>query len=94
MGARTLVPRLAGEGGTSTWGFARWSVPAGLAWSTSYVLAGYLAGNSLDEISTLISQATLGIAALLVTTGAAAILLRRRARRTFATVRAIPTGSV
>jgi membrane protein DedA with SNARE-associated domain len=79
MGARTLVPRLAGEGGTSTWGFARWSVPAGLAWSTSYVLAGYLAGSSLDEISALLSQATLGIAALLAV-GAAAILLRRRAR--------------
>jgi membrane protein DedA with SNARE-associated domain len=93
MGARTLVPRLLGEGGTSTWGFARWSVPAGLAWSTSYVLAGYLAGSSLDEFSALISQATLGIAVLLVTTGVAAILLRRQARRSRTTVRAIPTGS-
>jgi membrane protein DedA with SNARE-associated domain len=82
MGARTLVPRLVGEGGTSTWSFVRWSVPAGLAWSTCYVLAGYLAGGSLDEISALISQTSLGVAALLLTAGAAAILLRRRARRT------------
>lgn len=86
VGARTLVPRLAGEGGTSAWGFARWSVPAGLAWSSSYVLAGYLGGGSLDEVSALVSQASLGIVALLVTVGGAAILLRRRVRRSPAIV--------
>jgi membrane protein DedA with SNARE-associated domain len=81
VGARTLVPRLAGEGGTSAWGFARWSVPAGLAWSTSYVLAGYLGGSSLDDLSALMSQASLAIVALLLTVGSAAILLRRWGRR-------------
>lgn len=81
MGARTLVPRLVGEGETSAWGFARWSVPAGLAWSTSYVLAGYLGGSSLDDLSALMSQASLAIVALILTVSGAAILLRRRARR-------------
>jgi membrane protein DedA with SNARE-associated domain len=75
-GARTLVPRLVGEGGTSAWGFARWSVPAGLAWSTAYVLAGYLGGGSLDEVSALLSRASLGIAAVIVTAGGVLILLR------------------
>jgi membrane protein DedA with SNARE-associated domain len=78
LGARTLVPRLVGEGGTSAWGFARWSVPAGLAWSAAYVMAGYLGGSSLDEVATLMSQASLGIVALLVTVCGAAILLQRR----------------
>lgn len=80
VGARTLVPRLVGEGGTSAWGLARWSVPAGLAWSTSYVLAGYLGGSCLDEVSALLSRASLGIVALVGTVGGAAILLRRRVR--------------
>lgn len=81
MGARTLVPRLVGEGETSAWGFARWSVPAGLAWSTSYVLAGYLGGSSLDDLSALMSQASLAIVALILTVSGAAILLRRWVRR-------------
>jgi membrane protein DedA with SNARE-associated domain len=80
-GARTLVPRMVGEGGTSAWGFARWSVPAGLAWSSTYVLAGYLGGGSLDEVSGLLSRAVLGTVAVIVTVGAAAILLRRSVRR-------------
>jgi membrane protein DedA with SNARE-associated domain len=75
-GARTLVPRLVGEGGTSAWGFARWSVPAGLAWSTAYVLAGYLGGGSLDEVATLLSRASLGIAAAIVAAVGVVILLR------------------
>jgi membrane protein DedA with SNARE-associated domain len=81
VGARTLVPRLVGEGGTSAWRFARWSVPAGIAWSTSYVLAGYLGGSSLDNVSALMSKASLAIIALLFTVGGAAILLRRWGRR-------------
>ncbi|MGN9913531.1 DedA family protein [Phytohabitans sp. LJ34] len=81
MGARTLVPRLVGEGQTSVWGFARWSVPAGLAWSTSYVLVGYLGGGSLDNLSALMSQASLAIVALILTVSGAAILLRRWVRR-------------
>lgn len=94
VGARTLVPRLVGEGGTSAWRFARWSVPAGIAWSTSYVLAGYLGGSSLDDVSALMSQASLAITALLLTVGGAAILLWRWGRRTSATLphNASPSG--
>ena len=70
-GARTLVPRLTGSAGTPLWAFARWSVPAGLAWSTCYVLAGYLAGDAYQQVSAVAGQASLALVALAVAVTAA-----------------------
>jgi membrane protein DedA with SNARE-associated domain len=66
VGARTLVPRLTGSGGTTLWAFARWSVPAGLAWSSCYVLGGYLAGNAYQQVSAVAGQASLALLGLAV----------------------------
>lgn len=64
VGARTLVPRLAGSGGTTLWAFTRWSVPAGLAWSSCYVLGGYLAGDAYQQVSAVAGQASLALVGL------------------------------
>ncbi|GAA3396588.1 DedA family protein [Cryptosporangium minutisporangium] len=61
VGARTLVPRLAGAGGMSPGAFLRYSVPAGLLWSGLYVGAGYLAGSSYQQVSAVAGQASLGL---------------------------------
>lgn len=72
-GARTLVPRLTGSAGTPLWAFARWSVPAGLAWSTCYVLAGYLAGDAYQQVSAVAGQASLALVALAVAVAVAVV---------------------
>ncbi|SHN47398.1 DedA family protein [Cryptosporangium aurantiacum] len=80
VGARTLVPRLAGAAGMTPGSFARYSVPAGLLWSGAYVGGGFLAGSSYQQVSAVAGQASLGlvtVAAALV----AGILAGRRLGR-------------
>ncbi len=72
VGARTLVPRLAGMHGRRYSRFAAASVPAVLVWATGFTLAGYLAGASYQHVSASFGTAT---SALLVAVGTLTVLL-------------------
>jgi membrane protein DedA with SNARE-associated domain len=69
VGARTLLPRMAGATGLSYARFAAWSVPSASAWGSGLVLACWIAGESYLYLSRWITGA--GIAVL----GAALLLL-------------------
>ncbi|WP_170323591.1 DedA family protein [Cryptosporangium phraense] len=64
VGARTLVPRLAGAGGVAPGRFLVHSVPAGVLWSGFFVGAGYLAGSSYRQVSAAVGPASLGMVLL------------------------------
>ncbi len=51
VGARTLVPRLAGMNGVPYRRFAAWHTPAAVGWSLWLVVGSYLAGASYDVLA-------------------------------------------
>lgn len=80
-GLRTLVPRVGALSGMSYRRFAAHSLPAGLVWGTTFVLAGYLAGGSYLRVADLLGNAGLVVlAALLVVAAAALTVWRFRSR--------------
>ncbi|MFG1926528.1 DedA family protein [Cryptosporangium sp. NPDC048952] len=80
VGARTLVPRLAGTGEMPLGTFLRYSVPAGVLWSVCWVGAGQLAGSSYRQVSAVAGQATLGLVVALVAMVAGIVAGRRLGR--------------
>lgn len=80
VGARTLVPRLAGAGGMSAGAYLRYSVPAGVLWSVCWVGAGHFAGSSYRQVSAVAGQATLGLVVASVAVVAGIVAGRRLGR--------------
>ncbi|WP_035858126.1 DedA family protein [Cryptosporangium arvum] len=80
VGARTLVPRLAGAGRMPPGTFLRHSVPAGVLWSVCWVGAGQLAGSSYRQVSAVAGQATLGFVVAVVAVVAGVVAGRRLGR--------------
>ncbi|GAA0229126.1 DedA family protein [Cryptosporangium japonicum] len=80
VGARTLVPRLAGAGRMSPGTFLRYSVPAGVLWSAFFVGAGQLAGSSYRQVSAVAGQASLGLVVAAVAVVAGVVAGRRLGR--------------
>jgi membrane protein DedA with SNARE-associated domain len=64
VGARTLIPRLAGMNGTRYTSFAAWHTPAAALWSLWMVGASYLAGASYDLLAARAGRAGGALAAL------------------------------
>ncbi|MFI5958799.1 DedA family protein [Cryptosporangium sp. NPDC051539] len=81
VGARTLVPRLAGSGGLAPTGFLRYSVPSGVLWAGFFVSAGYLAGSSYLQVSAVAGQASMGVLLLGAALGAGVFAGRRLGRQ-------------
>jgi len=81
VGARTVVPRLAGAGGMPLGAFLRYSVPAGVLWSTCWVGAGQLAGSSYRQVSTVAGQASVGLLVAATTVVVGIVAGRRLGRR-------------
>jgi membrane protein DedA with SNARE-associated domain len=66
VGARTLIPRLAGMNGVAYGRFAAWHTPAAVLWSLWMVGASYLAGASYDLLAARAGRAGGALAALAV----------------------------
>ncbi|WP_246607896.1 VTT domain-containing protein [Paractinoplanes toevensis] len=66
VGARTLIPRLAGMNGVPYGRFAAWHTPAAVLWSLWMVGASYLAGASYDLLAARAGRAGGALAALAV----------------------------
>ncbi|MGC4896016.1 DedA family protein [Micromonospora sp. DT31] len=64
--ARTLAPRLAGAAGLPYRRFAPWNLAGVASWVGASVLAGYLAGESYEQVSRLLGRATGAVLALLL----------------------------
>ncbi|MFD0518474.1 DedA family protein [Paractinoplanes durhamensis] len=89
VGARTLVPRLAGMNGVRYRRFAAWHAPAAVLWALWMVGASYLAGASYDLLAARAGRAG-GALAALATIVVALILVGRwigRHPRPFHTLR-------
>lgn len=81
-GLRTLVPRLAALSGMRYRRFLAHSVPAGVTWGTTFVLAGYLAGASYLKVADAVGVAgLLVLGAVAVAIAGAVTIWRFRARR-------------
>lgn len=76
VGARTLVPRLAGMAGIPYRRFGPWNVPVCLAWGSAWVLVGWAAGSAYERVAAVAGWVSLVLLAVLVTV--VATLLRRR----------------
>ncbi|MEU4239606.1 VTT domain-containing protein [Actinoplanes sp. NPDC026619] len=76
VGARTLIPRLAGVNGVRYKRFAVWHTPAAVLWSLWMVGASYLAGASYDLLAARAGRAGGALAAL--TTIVVALILAGR----------------
>ncbi|MEC3980806.1 DedA family protein [Amycolatopsis sp. H20-H5] len=76
VGARTVLPRIAGSAGLPYARFALWSVPSAVAWGSGLVLVGWLVGESFLDFSRLLTGA--GVVVL------AFVLLRSRGRKSMA----------
>ncbi|MCO8273600.1 DedA family protein [Actinoplanes sp. TRM 88003] len=64
VGARTLVPRLAGMNGVPYRRFATWHSPAAVGWALWLVLGSYLAGASYDVLAARAGRAGGALAVL------------------------------
>lgn len=64
--ARTLAPRLAGAAGLPYRRFAPWNLAGVASWVGASVLAGYLAGESYEQVSRLLGRATGAVLVLLL----------------------------
>jgi membrane protein DedA with SNARE-associated domain len=81
-GLRTLVPRLCALSGMRYRRYAAWSVPAGLVWGSTFVLAGYAAGAEYGRVADAVGTGGLiALAALVVLAGTAGLVARRRRNR-------------
>lgn len=81
-GLRTLVPRLCALSGMPYRRYAAWSVPAGLVWGSTFVLAGYLAGAEYRQVADAVGTGGLiALSALAVLALTAALVTRHRKRR-------------
>jgi membrane protein DedA with SNARE-associated domain len=65
--ARTLVPRLAGAAGMPYRRFAPWDAAGVVTWVGTSVLVGYAAGESYEQVSHYLGQATGAVLILIVT---------------------------
>jgi undecaprenyl-diphosphatase len=81
-GLRTLVPRLSALSGMRYRRYAAWSMPAGVVWGTTFVLAGYAAGASYPRVADAVGTGGLVALAALAVLAVAAVLVGRRRRRT------------
>lgn len=76
---RTLVPRLAGLGGTSWSRFTLVSIPAATAWATALTTTGYRAGTNIDAAAQALS--TVGTSLTVLTAGLLVMAARACGRR-------------
>ncbi|MFU8872650.1 DedA family protein [Micromonospora sp. SL4-19] len=63
---RTLAPRLAGAAGLPYRRFAPWNLAGVVSWVGASVLAGYVAGESYEQVSRLLGRATGAVLLLLL----------------------------
>jgi len=73
---RALVPAIAGTTRMPYRTFVAYNVPAGIIWTSGFVLAGYLAGNSYERVAHVAGRA--GLLLLVVIVVAVAIALAGR----------------
>jgi membrane-associated protein len=91
---RALVPALAGMARLPYKTFLPYNIAGGLTWAPVVVLAGYLAGDSYQQVHRLTGQAGLAIGGVLAVLIAVAWAMRRlRRRRSAAAARWVSAGS-
>ena len=73
---RALVPAIAGTTRMPYRTFVAYNAPAGIIWTSGFVLAGYLAGNSYERVASVAGRA--GLLLLIVIVVAVAIVLAAR----------------
>ena len=73
---RAIVPAIAGTTRMPYGKFVAWNAPAGIIWTSGFILGGYLAGNSYERVASVAGQA--GLLLLVVIVGVAAIVLLGR----------------
>lgn len=79
--ARALVPGIAGMGGMRYRTFLLYNAAGGIAWGTTFVLVGYVAGKSYERVAGAIgTYAALVVAALVVGALSVGVVRRRRHR--------------
>lgn len=78
VGARTLVPRLAGMAGLPYHRFARWNLPVAPVWGALWVLVGWAAGRSYELVATVSSWVSLGLLGVLLLVVAVLVWRRRQ----------------
>ncbi|MBT9256751.1 DedA family protein [Phycicoccus sp. MAQZ13P-2] len=76
---RAVVPALAGASGLRYPTFLVWNLLGGLAWGTTVVVGGYLAGRSYQRLESWLGTGSLVVVALVVVV---AVVLHRRRRGT------------
>lgn len=74
--ARTLAPRLAGSSGMPYRRFLPWNLAGVAGWTSTWVLAGYAAGESYRRLSAVLGQATGAVVVLLAAVVALALIGR------------------
>ena len=80
--ARALVPGVTGMSGMSYRTFLIFNAIGGLAWGTTFVAIGYLAGKSYEKVASTFGTVSLvAVAGVVVAFVVARIVLRRRRRR-------------
>ncbi len=80
--ARALVPGLAGMSGMSYRTFLAYNAAGGIAWGTTFVLIGYVAGTSYAAVAKTVGVYSLSILGAVVAAVVVVVIVRhRRARR-------------
>ncbi|WP_051797938.1 DedA family protein [Catenuloplanes japonicus] len=74
--ARTLAPRLAGGSGMPYRCFLPWNLAGVAGWTTTWILAGYAAGESYRRLSAALGQATGAVVVLLAAVAVVALIGR------------------
>lgn len=77
---RALVPALAGMSRMPYRTFLPWNLAGGIIWAPGFVLLGYLAGSSWQEVERIAGRASLLLVVLLVVGGAVVLAARWIAR--------------
>ncbi len=77
---RAIVPAIAGTTRMPYRTFVAYNAPAGILWTSGFVLAGYLAGNSYAQVANVAGRAGLLLLVVLVVAAAVALAGRFAAR--------------
>jgi undecaprenyl-diphosphatase len=75
---RAMVPSAAGMAKLPYRTFALWNALGGSVWAASFVLAGYLAGESYKQVERYLGRGALALTALVVVTFVVVHVVRRR----------------